>query len=193
MIRVVRGVTWGTGSGEAELDGILRSVDSDLEALTPAERRLGAEAGERALAPLRAMGSMPVGGAIVTPGGQIPAAIMIHVVIRAPDEPVSEAGVGRAFLNGLRHAAEWDIERLGVLPLGTGAGNLDAEASARVMLGVLAEHRRENALPRDLVVLTATPYEEEVFTREAARLFPADAAAPGAPDAPSGSEPGDGG
>lgn len=175
MIRVLRGDDWRDAAQGVDLDGILRSVGSDLEALTPGERRLGLDAGEGALAPLRAMGEMPVGGAVVTPGGGAQVAFLIHVVIRAPDEPVSEGGVARAFLNGLRHAADWGIERLGVFPLGTGAGNLDAEASARVMCRVLEEHRGTLAAPVEIVVLTTSVYEAEAFRTEAIRWFGAEA------------------
>lgn len=168
MIRVARAARLD----EVGVEALLRSVGSDLEPLTSLDRRLARQAGDEALLPLRAMGEMPVGGAVVTAGGDLPASLLIHVVLRSAEEAVSEGGVRRAFTNGLRHAAEWGIRSLGVLPLGIGAGNLDAEDSARIMLGALEDHRVASALPEEVVVLAATDYEEEAFRREAERRFP---------------------
>jgi O-acetyl-ADP-ribose deacetylase (regulator of RNase III) len=168
LIRVVR-VADGE---EPEAEAFLRSIGSDLEALTGRDRRLALEAGAGALAPLRAMEDLPVGGAVVTPAGGLPAAFLIHVVLRSAEEPVSDQGVRRAFLNGLRQAAEWGIGTLASAPLGTGAGNLEAEDSARVMMEVLREHRLSHLLPADLLVVASSAYEEDVFRRAASRFFP---------------------
>ena len=141
----------------------MRSIGSDLGALTGRDRDLGLQAGEVALAPLSALGEVPVGGAMVTPAGGLDAAFLIHVVLRSREEAVSEATVRRAFLNGLRQATEWGIETLAASALGTGAGNLDIETSARVMTEVLEAHLTTWALPRELSILTWTDYEEDTF------------------------------
>ena len=49
-------------------------------------------------------------------------------------------------------------------PLGTGAGNLDAEESAEVMVAVLSEHLRTAAYPSRVVVVVEDPYQEDVFS-----------------------------
>lgn len=158
MIRVAR-----EGSEEARCEARLRSIGSDLEALTHRDRRLAEEAGEGALAPLRAMGELPVGAALVTPAGELEATFLLHVVLRSREEAVSSRTVRRGFLNALRQAAEWGVETLAASPLGIGAGNLDAEQSARIMTEVAREHRSERSLPREVVVVVASDYEEEAF------------------------------
>ncbi|MFW5905087.1 MAG: hypothetical protein ACOCUZ_02610, partial [bacterium] len=67
--------------------------------------------------------------------------------------------------------AEWGVRSLGAVPLGVGAGNLDAEDSARIMLSALAEHRGVSALPEEMVVLAGSEYEAEAFLGEARRRF----------------------
>lgn len=166
MIRVVV-----SDPGIVEAEGLLRSVGADLEPLTPLERRLGMAAGIEVLERLRAFGQVPVGGALVTPGGGLPTPFLIHVVIRSDEEAISERGLRRAFLNGLRQAAEWELETLAVPPLGIGAGNLDAEASARIMISVLQQHLETSAYPREVIIPVSTPYEEDAFVREVARGF----------------------
>ncbi len=167
MIRVVL-----VEPAELEVAALLRSVGTDLEACTSVGARVGAEAGEAVLVRLRGFGELPIGAAVVTPGGRLPAPLLIHVVVRSSIDPISEARVERAFRSGLRQATEWGVESLGVPPLGVGAGNLDAEVSARVMCAVLRDHLERNPLPREVVVAVASCYEEDVFTREVSRVFP---------------------
>lgn len=155
-----------------EADAILRSVGTDLEACTPLEQRLGLQAGLEILDRLRDFGEVPVGGALVTPGGGLRAPFVIHVVIRSGEEGITEQNIRRALLNGLRQADQWGLETLTILPLGTGAGNLEAESSARIMMAVLKDHYGEAELPRDVVIAVPTEYEEDAFLREVVRTFP---------------------
>ena len=164
MIRVLRG-----DPTRVQAEAVIRSVGSDLEACTPVGRSVGMAAGEQVLQRLQGFGDVPVGGALVTPGGDLPASLLIHVVVRSSDEPVSEGSVQRALENGLRQAVEWEVGHLALPPLGIGAGNLDAEASARVMCAVLSRHVDTFPFPRDVVLVAANPYEEEAFRSELER------------------------
>lgn len=166
MIRVLRSNQTQTGA-----DAVMRSVGTDLEPCTPVGQRLGAQAGSDVLSRLRAFGDLPVGGAVVTPGGGLASALLIHVVVRSSEEPISERRISRAFRNGLRQAAEWEVGVLAVPPLGIGAGNLDAETSARIMCSVAKEHASSAPFPHEVVILAGSDYEEEAFLREAGRAF----------------------
>ena len=170
----------------AAADALVRSVGTDMEACTGLDRRLGERAGEEVLDRLRAFGEIPIGGAIVTPGGDLPAPLLIHAVLRSIDDPISEGSVARAFLNVLRQAAEWEVATLAVPPLGVGGGNLDAEDSARVMCAVLRDHGFAAAFPRQVTLVVSNDYEEEAFTLEVARVFAAAEPAPLAPPAAPG-------
>lgn len=167
MIRVLR-----SEPEVLEADAVIRSVGADLEACTALERRLGVLAGQEVLDRLRDSGEVPVGAALVTPGGGLPVPFLIHVVIRSSEEGITEQGVRRALVSGLRQAEEWGLESVTVLPLGTGAGNLEPEASARVMLEVLRDHFLQALFPRNVTIAVATEYEEDAFRREATRFFP---------------------
>ena len=91
---------------EADTEGVLRSVRSDFAGVTGASRRVEASVGERVRARLEGMGELPVGGAVVTPGGDLRAAFVIHVVEESPEESASALGIQRALVNGLRRARE---------------------------------------------------------------------------------------
>jgi len=154
------------------MEAVARSVGTDLEPCTQVDERIGTRAGEAILARLRAFGEVPVGGALVTPAGGLGAAFLIHLVLRSAEEPISEERVARALLNGLRQAADWGVQAIAMPPLGTGAGNLDPEIVAELMCTVFERHAREADLPREMVLMVTTDYEEEVFTRAAARRRP---------------------
>lgn len=153
---------------ETPASALLNPVDADWQAATPAARRVELVAGAQLDAQRAALGPLPVGSAAITSGGELKAQFLIHVVVRSREEPVSPGGVRRALQNGLRRAAEWGIADVAMPPLGAGAGNLDAEESAAVMLPVLREHLLEHPYPTGVQIVVESQYELEAFERELA-------------------------
>lgn len=149
----------------AEADCILRSVSSELESDTPVSRDLEIGAGAGVSARLEAMGPLPVGAAVITPGGDLHVSFLIHVVLQSPDEPVRKEGVQLALQNGLRRAQEWGMETLAMPVLGVGAGNLSAEDSAEVMIPMIRDHLLRFDHPGEVIVAVSSEYEEDVFHR----------------------------
>ena len=172
MIRVILGESVAAGT-----EGVLRSVSSDLEPDTPASRELEFRAGSAVVDRLRAMESLPVGAAVITPGGDLPVAFLIHVVLQSSEEPVRKETVRSALRNGLRRAQEWGLESLSMPPLGTGAGNLGAEEAAEVMIPLLQDHLLQFEHPREVVITVANEYENDVFS-QAVELSAGQAPAP---------------
>lgn len=148
---------------------LLRPVAADGSAVTPAMRRLELAAGEAMLEQLARVGELPVGAAAITPAGALAAEFVVHVSVRSRDEPVSPAGVRLGLVNGLRRVREWAIDNIAVVPLGTGAGNLDAEQAAEVMVPVLVEHVEQGGPPSRIVIVVETEYEREAFERRLQR------------------------
>ena len=138
-------------------------MGADLEAATPLSWRIAERAGPDVLERLAKVGETPVGGALITAGGSLEASFLIHAVIRSPEEPVSQSAVGRALLNALRQATAWGLESLALPPLGVGAGNLDAEQSARVMIPSIRTHLDGTALPRKILIVVGSEYERDAF------------------------------
>ena len=106
-----------------------------------------------------------VGGAVVTPGGDLPAGFIIHAVVESPEESLTAFGVQRALVNGLRRAREWEMESLSLPPLGLGAGALEPEDWGSLLVEVLADHLREQEPPRELVIVVESDFEEDLFRR----------------------------
>jgi O-acetyl-ADP-ribose deacetylase (regulator of RNase III) len=148
----------------ADVECLVRSVSCTLEPLTSLDGRVGAAAGEEVQERIDQIGELPVGGAVITPAGELAASFIVHVALQSYEEPVSLTGVRRALLNALRSAGRLGIDTLALAPLGTGAGNLDTEAAADVMLEVIGEHANEQEHPKEVVIMVANDYDRDVFT-----------------------------
>lgn len=158
MIRVVRG-----DLAAAEAECILRPVRSDGAPVTGVSRRVEARAGERVTSRVAAQGDSPVGTAFITPGGALAAPFLVHVVVQAVDEPPTSLTVRRGLVNALRRAADVGIASVALPPLGGGAGNLEAEETARLVVEVIRGHVEEGRAPLEFQVVVESEYEEAVF------------------------------
>jgi len=136
---------------------------------TTAMRRFEQAAGPEVEAACRGVGDLPVGSAVVTQAGNLTASYLIHVAVRSADQPVSRTGVQQALRNGLRRLREWGIKSVGMPPLGTGAGNLDAEESAAVMVPILLEYLRTAEPAPRIEVFVDSEYERDAFLGELRR------------------------
>ena len=148
---------------EAETDAVLRPVAADWSAVTPATRRLELAAGPAVESQCARLGELPVGSAAITPAGELAARFLVHAVIRSYEEPVTHAVVARALQNGLRRLEEWGIASVSMPPLGTGAGNLDADDSADVMVPILSEALGTSKYLRRIVIFVENDYERDTF------------------------------
>ncbi|MDX1493273.1 MAG: macro domain-containing protein [Longimicrobiales bacterium] len=150
---------------DVEAEGFVRPIRTDLSPVSALSRDLGAWAGPDVEDQLARSGSLPLGGAVMTPGGQLPAAFLIHVVVMSEDEPQTSATVQKALRNGLRRATDWALESLALPPLGIGVGMTEPEVSARALTEILFNHLDEGAPPLELTIAVSSGFEEDLFRR----------------------------
>lgn len=143
-------------SGEA----IVRPVNADLGATTPLLRRLEIAAGEALQKQLKVNEPLPVGAAVVTGAGALGASLMVHAVITSRDERVSRDTVRRAMTSAMQRVESWQIRSIGVAPFGLGAGNLDIDESADVMLEVFRAHLGRSRFPESVTIVAENEDEE---------------------------------
>lgn len=165
MIDVVRGSILDAGA-----EAVIRAVRSDLTPVSAQARDLGARAGPSVDEHLRRIGTLPVGGAVLTPAGELRFDFLIHVVLMSEDEPQTPGTVCSALMNGLRRAADWGVGSLALPPLGMGAGLTEPEVAARRLVEILHEHLEGDDPPRRLTVVVDTPYEKDLFVRTVEEL-----------------------
>jgi O-acetyl-ADP-ribose deacetylase (regulator of RNase III) len=146
-----------------EGEAIARPVTAMLGATTPVMRRLEHAAGAAFADTVRLSQPLPVGAAVVTNAGKLPVELLIHGVVSSDDEPASRATVRLALMSALQRAVAFQIRELAIAPFGLGAGNLDIEDSAEVMVEVLTEHTRRSTYPSSILIVVETALEEEVL------------------------------
>ncbi len=146
-----------------EGDAIVRPVNSMLQATTPVMRRLEQAAGPAFPGIVRLAQPLPVGAAVVTGAGDLPVELLVHGVVSSPEERVTRSTVRLALMSALQRAVAFEIKHIGMAPFGLGAGNLDVDDSADVMIAVLTEHMRRAAFPMSVVIVTETELEEHAL------------------------------
>ncbi len=160
MIRVVRGSIL-----EIETEAVIRPIRTDLTPVSATSRDLAAGAGEAVQEHLLRLASPPLGGAVMTPAGELPCDFLIHAVVMSEDEPQTSVNVQKAVQNSLRRATDWAVESLALPPLGIGVGTTEPEVSARALIEILFNHLDEGAAPIDLTVVVTSDFEEDLFRR----------------------------
>lgn len=153
----------------AETAAVMRPVTADGMAPTTAMRRFEQAAGPEVEAACRGAGDLPVGSAVVTAAGNLAVRYLIHVSVRSAEHPVSRAGVQQALRNGLRRVREWGVDSVALPPLGTGAGNFDAEESAALMVPILLEYLRTAEPAPRIEIFVESEYERDAFQGELRR------------------------
>jgi O-acetyl-ADP-ribose deacetylase (regulator of RNase III) len=146
-----------------QVEGLLRPVRTDMAPVSPASRDIGIAAGEELEDRLARIGTLPLGGAVLTPSGNLAAGFLIHVVVMSEEEPQTSLIVQRALRNGLRRATDWGLASLALPPLGMAVGTADPEGAARALVEILFNHLDEGAAPLDLVLVAGSKYEAELF------------------------------
>lgn len=154
-----------------EAGAIVRPVTATLRAPTALLRRLEAAAGEDLARQLDRQDALPVGSAIVTGAGELPAELLIHAVVSSETEAVSAASVRRALTSALQRAVDWGVTSLAIAPFGLGAGNLDPDASAALTADVLARQLRESRLPDTVTIVAENEVEADAFRAQLAPLM----------------------
>lgn len=144
-------------------DAVVRPTTALLEPVAPALRRLEQVAGPTLWKQLPTEGELDVGAAVVTGAGDLTAEFVIHAVVRSAQTPVSPAGVRRALRSVLQRAADWQLARVAIPPLGTGAGNLSLEDAARLMLEVLRAELPIATYPEEVCIVVESEEERVVF------------------------------
>jgi O-acetyl-ADP-ribose deacetylase (regulator of RNase III) len=145
-------------------EAIVRPVNEDLGATTPLLRRLELAAGTQLYNQIRLQDPLPVGAAIVTSAGELPAELLVHAVVMSRTEPVSADSVRRALVSALQRVESWQIKNVAIAPFGLGAGNLEIDESARIMLAVISAHLMGARFPEDITLIAETPDEERVLS-----------------------------
>jgi len=126
-------------------------------------RRLEQAAGPQFPGIVRLQQPLPVGAAVVTGAGALPVELLVHGVVSSPEERVTRATVRLALMSALQRAVAFEIKNVAIAPFGLGAGNLDIDDCADVMVSVLTEHMRRAAFPAAVTIVVESELEEHAL------------------------------
>ncbi len=120
-------------------DAIVNAANNHLwmgAGVAGALKRAGGEEIEREAV---SKGPIPVGEAVVTGAGRLPARYVIHAAAMGQDLTPSAETIRNATLNALRRAEELGVQSISLPALGTGVGGFPLEESAKIMVGVVKD------------------------------------------------------
>jgi len=139
---------------EMDVDAIVNAANNDLQlggGVAGAIRRKGGDAIQREC---DAIGSIPVGGAAITSGGNLRARFVIHAAsMRLGGETTANA-LRASTAHALRIAAERGLRSIAFPAVGTGIAGFPVPECARIMLREVVEHlKRPTSLEKIYFVL----------------------------------------
>ncbi|MFQ6046153.1 MAG: macro domain-containing protein [Gemmatimonadales bacterium] len=153
-------------------DAVVRPSTAALEPTVRSLRRLEQVGGPAFWKQLRLKKELAVGAAVVTSSGDLPCEFVIHAVVQSSTVPVSPSGVRLALKSTRQRAADWQLARIAIPPLGTGAGNLSMEDAARLMIEVLLSELPGATYPEDVCIVVESEDDRSIFEAYLERKLP---------------------
>jgi O-acetyl-ADP-ribose deacetylase len=115
-------------------------------------------------------GPLPIGDAIATGAGRLPARYVIHAVTMGQDLVTSEPHIRGATRSALRLADRLGLRSVALPALGTGVGGFPLDRAAAVMLEEAAGHLTQAGGPAEVVFVLFDDAAYTAFTRALHRL-----------------------
>lgn len=139
---------------ESRVDAIVNAANNDLvlgAGVAGAIRRKG---GPTIQQECDRIGTVALGAAVITGGGNLPAKYVIHAASMSLGGRTTEANLRAATENSLRCAHERGLDSIALPAIGTGVAGFPVERCAEVMLTVVRDHlNRGSSLNRVELVL----------------------------------------
>jgi len=155
---------------EMETDAIVNAANNDLilgAGVAGAIRRKGGDAIQREC---NEIGSIPVGYAAITTGGNLKAKYVIHAASMGLGGLTTAETLRRSTAHALRIAAERDLKTIAFPAVGTGIAGFPMQECAEIMLQTAAEHLRNGSSLETIYFVLFDEQAREVFERVGKKL-----------------------
>jgi len=155
---------------ESDTDAIVNAANADLilgAGVAGAIRNKGGPAIQEAC---RAIGHCPVGGAVVTGGGNLPARYVIHAVGPRMGEGKEPAKLQSATRESLLRAEERHLSSLAFPAISTGIFRFPTEECARIMLETVRDYLSGTTGIQRVVFVLFDSSTYQVFARRLAGM-----------------------
>jgi O-acetyl-ADP-ribose deacetylase len=128
---------------EMDVDAVVNAANNDLQlggGVAGAIRRKG---GDQIQSECNDIGSIPVGGAAITSGGNLRARFVIHAASMQLGGETTAHALRSSTAHSLRIAAEKGLRTIAFPAVGTGIAGFPVPECARIMLREVAEHLKK--------------------------------------------------
>ena len=143
---------------DADVDAVVNAANNDLQlgaGVAGAIRRKGGPAIQQECDQI---GSIKVGGAAITGGGNLKAKYVIHAASMQLGGRTTEKNLESSTRESLRRADEKRLKSIAFPAIGTGVAGFDTRRCAEVMLRIASEHLKgKTSLERVVFVLYDEP------------------------------------
>ena len=156
MIRVVVG-----DLARMSVDAVVRPTDATLASAGAPATRLDEAGGERFAAQRRTATPLEAGAAVVTGGGDLPAAYVLHVVIADERGPAGRDRIRRALVSAWQRAGDWGLRSVAAPLVGLAGGQLTTEESAGLLVETFPKDGAEDG-PTELQIVVEAAAERDV-------------------------------
>src|SRR5690242_14475736 len=118
-------------------------------------------------------GTLPPGGAVITPAFRLPARHVIHCVgpVYRQEGARAPALLARCYTEALRLCREHGLTSLAFPAIGTGVYGYPLDDAARVSLTAVRDDLRTFAAPRTVKMVQFGPIAKDAFERNAEAIF----------------------
>jgi O-acetyl-ADP-ribose deacetylase len=155
---------------EMETDAIVNAANNDLQlggGVAGAIRRKG---GEIIQEECNAIGSIPVGGAAITSGGNLKARFVIHSASMQLGGQATAHALRSSTAHSLRIAAQKSLKTIAFPAVGTGIAGFPMEECAEIMLAEVAAHLKRGTSLQQIYFVLFDEAALKVFEKAQKRL-----------------------
>jgi O-acetyl-ADP-ribose deacetylase (regulator of RNase III) len=150
---------------EMDADAIVNAANNDLilgGGVAGAIRRKGGDEIQREC---NEIGSIPVGYAVITTGGELKARFVIHAASMRLGGTTTAHALRSSTSHCLRIGKERGLQSIAFPAVGTGIGGFPLEECAHIMLREAAEHLRKDNSPETVYFVLFDDTAKEIFER----------------------------
>jgi O-acetyl-ADP-ribose deacetylase (regulator of RNase III) len=172
-------LTWRTGSltvdvlqgdlTEQDVDAVVNAANNDLILGGGVAGAIARRGGPAIQAECRAIGSIEVGGAAITGGGQLKARFVVHAASMRLGGRTSAESLRSSTRRSLEIASERGLQTLAFPAVGTGIAHFPLDDCARIMLEEVVRHSAHDTSLKEVRFVLFGEEAEAMFRREAER------------------------
>jgi O-acetyl-ADP-ribose deacetylase (regulator of RNase III) len=128
---------------ELDVDAIVNAANNDLQLGGGVAGEIRRKGGDEIQRECDAIGSIPIGGAAITTGGNLRARFVIHAASMQLGGTTTARALRSSTAHALRIAAERGLRSIAFPAVGTGIAGFPIPECARIMLREVAEHLKK--------------------------------------------------